>query len=162
MAHGRWQAAIAFRPVAVAEPVNVLPAVHATIIHLATSTSRKVHQRRSSVKKIVLAIAAATLVVPGASVVAADGFSMSKAAAGYKGDVSYQSRENFRSWRGKDGRTYCKRKNGTTGLVIGGAVGALAGREIAGRGDKTVGTIVGAAGGALIGREIDKGKRRCR
>lgn len=113
-------------------------------------------------KKIIISLAAATLVIPGASAVAADGFSMSSATAGYKTDVANQSQENFRSWRGKDGRVYCKRKNGTTGLVIGGAVGALAGREIAGRGDKTVGTIIGAAGGALLGREIDKGKRRCR
>lgn len=113
-------------------------------------------------KRIVIALATATLVIPGASVFAADGFSLSQTATGYKSDVANQSREEFRSWRGKNGRVYCKRKNGTTGLVIGGAVGALAGREIAGRGDKTVGTIVGAAGGALLGREIDRGKRRCR
>lgn len=113
-------------------------------------------------KKAFFAIAAATLVVPGAGVLAADQFAVSTATAGYKSDVSYQKRENFRSWRGKDGRMYCRRKNGTTGLVIGAAVGGLAGNEIAGRGDKTVGTIIGAAGGALLGREIDKGKRRCR
>lgn len=113
-------------------------------------------------KKTLLALAAATLVVPGAAVVAADGFSGFNKSAGYKSDISYQNRDNFRSWRGKDGRTYCRRKNGTTGLVVGAAVGALAGREIAGRGDRTVGTIIGAAGGALLGREIDKGKRRCR
>lgn len=114
-------------------------------------------------KKFIMALAAATLVVPGAAVVAADGFSLSNATAGYKADVSNQNRNReYREWRGKDGRTYCRRKNGTTGLVIGGAVGALAGREIAGRGDKTVGTIIGAAGGALLGREIDKGPRRCR
>jgi uncharacterized protein YcfJ len=122
----------------------------------------EIHQRRKSVKKTILALAAATLIIPAGSVVAADGFALSKATAGYKSDISYQNRDNFRSWRGKDGRMYCKRKNGTTGLVIGGAVGALAGREIAGRGDKTVGTIIGAAGGALLGREIDKGKRRCK
>lgn len=57
---------------------------------------------------------------------------------------------------------YCRRKNGTTGLVIGAAVGGLAGNEVAGRGDKAIGTIIGAAGGALLGREIDKGRRRCR
>ena len=113
-------------------------------------------------KKIILSLAAATLVIPGAAAVAADGFSISRPTDGYKTEVANQSRESFRSWRGKDGRTYCKRKNGTTGVVIGGAVGALAGREIAGRGDNTVGTIIGAAGGALLGREIDKGKRRCR
>lgn len=113
-------------------------------------------------KKIIFALAAGTLVVPAAGVLAADQFSVATTKAAYKADVSYQNRENFRSWRGKDGRTYCRRKNGTTGLVIGAAVGGIAGNKIAGRGDKTVGTIIGAAGGALLGREIDKGKRRCR
>ena len=67
-------------------------------------------------------------------------------------------------WRGDDGRYYCKKKNGTTGLIIGGAAGALIGREIAGRGDRTLGTILGAAGGALLGRKIDRdgSSRRCR
>ena len=65
-------------------------------------------------------------------------------------------------WRGRDGRYYCRKRNGTTGLIIGGAAGALIGREIAGRGDRTLGAIVGAAGGALLGREIDRNGSRCR
>lgn len=69
---------------------------------------------------------------------------------------------NTRIWRGNDGRYRCKRDNGTTGLLIGGAVGGLAGHEIAGNGDKLLGTVLGAAGGALLGREIDKDKYRCR
>lgn len=113
-------------------------------------------------KKTIIALAVATMVVPAAGVAAADQFSVTTAKAGYKTDIAYHKRDNFRSWRGKDGRTYCRRKNGTTGLVIGAAVGGIAGNQIAGRGDKTVGTIIGAAGGALLGREIDKGKRRCR
>ena len=67
-----------------------------------------------------------------------------------------------RIWRGRDGRYYCKRDNGTTGLIIGGAVGALLGRELDGGRDPTVGTVVGAAGGALLGRAIDRGDLRCR
>ncbi len=67
-----------------------------------------------------------------------------------------------RVWRGDDGRYHCRRGNGTTGLVIGGAVGALLGREIDGGRDRTLGTIIGAAGGALLGREIDRGGLRCR
>ena len=63
---------------------------------------------------------------------------------------------NGQSWRGNDGRTYCRRDNGTTGLLIGGAAGALAGSEIAGRGDRTVGAIIGGIGGALLGRSIDR------
>lgn len=68
---------------------------------------------------------------------------------------------NTRVWQGDDGRYYCRRSNGTTGLLIGGAAGALLGREIAGRGDRTLGTVLGAAGGALLGRSIDS-KTRCR
>ncbi|RDC60409.1 hypothetical protein HME9302_01616 [Alteripontixanthobacter maritimus] len=71
-------------------------------------------------------------------------------------------RNNTRIWQGRDGRYYCKKDNGTTGLLIGGAVGALAGRELAGRGDRTLGTILGAAGGAILGRAIDKSNSRCR
>lgn len=64
-------------------------------------------------------------------------------------------------WRGDDGRYYCRRGNGTTGLVIGGAVGALVGHELDGGRDHTVGTILGAAGGALLGREIDRSHLKC-
>jgi uncharacterized protein YcfJ len=69
---------------------------------------------------------------------------------------------NTRVWRDNDGRYRCKKDNGTTGLLIGGAVGGVAGHEIAGGGDKLLGTVIGAAGGALLGREIDKSKYRCR
>ena len=67
------------------------------------------------------------------------------------------------TWRDNDGRYRCRRDNGTTGLLIGGATGALIGNEVAGRGDKLIGTIIGAAGGALLGREIDKSRGfKCR
>ena len=65
-------------------------------------------------------------------------------------------------WRGRDGRYYCRRDNGTTGLIIGAGVGALAGHEIAGRGDRTLGAIIGGVAGGLLGREIDRGNLRCR
>jgi hypothetical protein len=69
---------------------------------------------------------------------------------------------NDRVWRGRDGRYYCKRSNGTTGLIIGAAGGALAGRAIDTRGDRTMGTLLGAVGGGLLGREIDRSSARCR
>lgn len=69
---------------------------------------------------------------------------------------------NDRVWRGNDGRYYCKRKNGMTGLIIGAAAGALLGRELDGGRSRTLGTILGGAGGALLGREIDRGGVRCR
>jgi hypothetical protein len=64
-------------------------------------------------------------------------------------------------WRGQDGHYYCHRSDGTTGLIVGGAVGALAGRSLAGGGDRTVGTLIGMTGGALLGRAIDRGDLRC-
>jgi hypothetical protein len=69
---------------------------------------------------------------------------------------------NTRIWRGDDGRYRCKKDNGTTGLIVGAAVGGLAGHEIAGNGDKLLGAVLGAAGGGLLGREIDRDKYRCR
>jgi hypothetical protein len=56
----------------------------------------------------------------------------------------------------------CRRGSGTTGLILGGAAGALLGRAIDGGRDRTLGTIAGAAGGALLGREIQRSNRRCR
>ncbi len=65
--------------------------------------------------------------------------------------------DRARSWRGNDGRYYCRRSNGTTGLLIGGAAGALLGRGIDTRGDRATGTVLGAAAGALLGRSVDRG-----
>ena len=68
-----------------------------------------------------------------------------------------------RVWRGDDGRYYCRKQDGTTGLLVGAAVGGLLGREVAGRGgDRTLGAILGAAGGALLGRSIDRRDTHCR
>lgn len=67
-----------------------------------------------------------------------------------------------RVWRGRDGRYYCRRSDGTTGLIIGAAAGALVGRGIAGDGDRTLGAILGGGAGALLGRQIERGGSRCR
>ncbi|HEX8669987.1 MAG TPA: glycine zipper 2TM domain-containing protein [Allosphingosinicella sp.] len=64
-------------------------------------------------------------------------------------------------YRGNDGRYYCKRRDGTVGLVVGAGVGGLLGNVIAPRGSKTIGTIIGAAGGAAIGYALDRGEVRC-
>ncbi|MBB6122812.1 outer membrane lipoprotein SlyB [Sphingobium subterraneum] len=70
----------------------------------------------------------------------------------------------YREWRGRDGRTYCRKSDGTTGLVVGAVGGALLGRTIDTSGDRAAGTLLGAAAGGLLGREIDRGgsNRRCR
>ncbi len=65
-------------------------------------------------------------------------------------------------WRDSDGRLRCKRPDGTTGLIVGAAGGALVGRAIDTRGDRATGTILGAAAGALLGREVDRSRHRCR
>ena len=64
-------------------------------------------------------------------------------------------------WEGRDGRVYCRRSNGTTGLIIGAGAGALLGRAIDTRGERTTGTVLGAAAGALLGREATR-TVRCR
>ena len=75
-----------------------------------------------------------------------------------------EARTVYKEWIGKDGRRYCRRSNGTTGLIVGGVAGALVGRTIDTGGDRTIGTLGGAALGALAGREVDRSvsKRRCR
>ena len=59
-------------------------------------------------------------------------------------------------YRGSDGRYYCKRRDGTVGLIVGGGVGALLGNAIAPRGSKTLGAILGAAAGAAVGASVDR------
>jgi Glycine zipper 2TM domain len=79
---------------------------------------------------------------------------------GYQGfDSRYD--QGPREWRGDDGRYYCRRSDGTVGMIIGGAGGALLGRAIDTDGSRATGTILGLAAGALLGREIAK-KRQCR
>ena len=96
-------------------------------------------------QKLMLALAAASLTVPVLPAPAnAHGY--------YKGKV----------WRDSNGRLRCKRPNGTTGLIVGGAGGALIGRAIDTHGDRATGTILGAAAGALIGRKLERGRVRCR
>jgi len=82
----------------------------------------------------------------------------------YRSGTYYPNRRltrNDRIYRGNDGRYYCRRGDGTTGLIIGGAVGALIGRQIDRGGSQAVGTIIGAGTGALLGREIARGSLRC-
>ena len=67
-----------------------------------------------------------------------------------------------RIYRGSDNRYYCRRDDGTTGLIVGGISGGVLGHIIAPGGSKTLGTIVGAGAGALIGRAIDDGNIVCR
>lgn len=66
-----------------------------------------------------------------------------------------------RIYRGNDGRYYCRRDDGTTGLIIGAGIGALLGNQVDIGGSRTLNTILGGAAGAAIGASIDKGNVRC-
>jgi outer membrane lipoprotein SlyB len=108
-------------------------------------------------RKILLAVAATTMAVPATMALPTDS---AEAQSRYYRNGYYEGP----TWRGRDGRLYCRRSNGTVGLIVGGAAGALVGREIDGGRNRTAGTILGAAAGALIGREIQRSssRRRCR
>jgi hypothetical protein len=62
-------------------------------------------------------------------------------------------------YHGSDGRYYCRRSDGTTGLVVGGIGGALLGNAIGG---DALGTLLGAGAGAVAGSSIDRGRVHCR
>lgn len=66
-------------------------------------------------------------------------------------------------YRGSDGRYYCKRSDGTTGLIVGGIGGAALGNVIDGGRDRVAGTLIGGALGALLGKSVDQNSDvRCR
>lgn len=83
----------------------------------------------------------------------------------YRDGRYYQPRRlsrNDRLYRGNDGRYYCRRSDGTTGLIVGGAAGGVLGHVIAPGGSKTLGTVLGALGGGLIGNSVDRNNITCR
>jgi len=69
---------------------------------------------------------------------------------------------NDRVYRGQDGRYYCRRNDGTTGLIVGGVAGGLLGNIIAPGGSETLGTLLGAAAGAAAGRSVDRNNVTCK
>ena len=97
-------------------------------------------------RTFLLALSAATLTIPA----------MPAPASAH--GTSYQGK----TWRDSQGRLRCKRPNGTTGLIVGAAGGALIGRAIDTRGERATGTILGAAAGALVGRQVERSRARCR
>ncbi len=81
---------------------------------------------------------------------------------GYASDRDgYYMSDNDNIYRDEQGRYYCKKRDGTTGTIVGAVAGGLLGNVIAPGGSKTLGTVIGAAGGAVAGRAIDKGRTRC-
>jgi hypothetical protein len=87
------------------------------------------------------------------------------AARYYRDGREYRERRltrNDRVYRGYDGRYYCRRPDGTTGLIIGGVAGGLLGNALDNGRSSTLGTLIGAGAGALLGRSIERGNVKCR
>lgn len=89
---------------------------------------------------------------------------------GYYADNYYRSgtyrpvqlTRNDRIYRGNDNRYYCRRSDGTTGLIIGALGGGVLGNVIAPGGSKTLGAILGGSLGAVLGSSIASGNVSCR
>ena len=89
------------------------------------------------------------------------------AARYYRDDPRYQERvlaSDDRVYRGNDGRYYCKRNDGTTGLIIGAVGGGILGNVIDGGRSRVVGTLLGGTLGAVAGKAIDQNNQavKCR
>ncbi|PZU10146.1 glycine zipper 2TM domain-containing protein [Sphingomonas sp.] len=80
------------------------------------------------------------------------------------GDREQVLSSDDRVYAGNDGRYYCKRSDGTTGLIVGGAAGGVLGNVIDGGHSRTAGTLIGAAIGALAGKAVDQNQQqiKCR
>lgn len=136
-------------------------------------------------RSVALAAIGAAMMVGGCSALGGTGLGQDNYSAydynrpdpatnGYYADRYYRenarARErrlsaNDRVYRGNDGRYYCRRPDGTTGLIIGGAAGGLLGNVIAPGGSELLGTLLGAGAGALAGRAVERGRNqdvRCR
>jgi Ni/Co efflux regulator RcnB len=89
------------------------------------------------------------------------------ASRDYRDDARYQERTlsaNDQVYQGSDGRYYCKRSDGTTGLIVGAAAGGILGNVLDGGRHRTGGTLIGGALGALLGKSVDQNSAnvRCR
>ncbi|ONF96903.1 glycine zipper 2TM domain-containing protein [Sphingomonas jeddahensis] len=83
----------------------------------------------------------------------------------YRDGRYYQTRRlgrNDRIYRGSNGRYYCRRNDGTTGLIVGGLGGGVLGSLLANGNSNTLGALIGAGAGALLGRSVDRGNVTCR
>ena len=109
-------------------------------------------------RKLILAVSATAMAIPATFVVPIDTAAQAQSRY-YDRDGNYVGPV----WRDRNGRYHCRRGNGTTGLIVGGAAGALVGRALDGGRNHATGTIVGAVAGALVGREVQRSQRarRC-
>ncbi|URW75344.1 glycine zipper 2TM domain-containing protein [Sphingomonas donggukensis] len=113
-------------------------------------------------KKLTIAGAAfalgATALIPVAPAMAQRydrGYSQYDQGYGYNGYNRGYRGQDRRYYNNR--RNYNGCKDGDGGTVIGAIAGGLAGHELAGRrGDRTLGVILGGALGAVAGRAIDR------
>ena len=107
-------------------------------------------------RNLVLALSAVSLAIPASMTLPVSGAEAHKSR--------YAQRHTSRGivYTGEGRRKVCRHSSGTTGLIAGGAGGAVAGSSLIGGG--ALGTVAGAVGGALAGRAIDRtltAKNRC-
>lgn len=67
-----------------------------------------------------------------------------------------------RIYRGSDDRYYCRRSDGTTGLIVGAVLGGFLGDRLDRGRSSPLGLLLGAGAGAAIGQSIDRGGVTCR
>ena len=125
-------------------------------------------------RTLLLAAGAATMALTGACTSYGSGpgyYGPSRSSSSWDAARHYRSGDRYRErrlgrddtiYRGSDGRYYCRRDDGTTGLVVGALAGGVLGNIIAPGGSKVLGTLIGAGAGAAIGAAVDKGEAVCR
>jgi uncharacterized protein YcfJ len=96
-------------------------------------------------KKLTLAAAALATVATAAAPTAAS-------AQSWRGDRYERDYYNDRQYTRRGARC----ENGDGGTVIGAIAGGLLGNTVAGRGNRLLGTILGGGVGAVAGRAIDR------
>ncbi len=84
----------------------------------------------------------------------------------HRQDRRYRERRlsnNDRIYRGSNGQYYCRRSDGSTGLIVGAIAGGVLGNIIADGRSETLGTVLGAIAGGAAGAAIDSNREvRCR
>jgi hypothetical protein len=90
---------------------------------------------------------------------------------GYYADRYYQDNPRYhehvlsnddRVYRGHDGRYYCRRSDGSTGLIVGALAGGVLGSVIAEGDSRPLGALLGAIAGGAAGAAIDSNHVTCR